>query len=162
MYRWQELACTKGSAKKNERNKKKVTGIFCMMVWWQSNSNNQPNQREGEKKAHNNLRTANKTFSCRYVLSEMWWTMICILYARNALNNNNKRERVGANGNRKKMQLKCTGEDYPNSPSLKTEKSFTHHHYSTFCHAKQPNIHNMCAHLLLRFVYLHLFVECSF
>lgn len=56
------------------------------------------------------------------------------------------------------MQLKCTGEDYPNSPSLKTEKSFTHHHYSTFCHAKQPNIHNMCAHLLLRFVYLHLFV----
>lgn len=161
MYRWQELACTKGSAKKTSGIRKKLPEYS---VWWfDGNPTATINQiKEREKKAHNNLRTANKTFSCRYVLSEMWWTMICILYARNALNNNNKRERVGANGNRKKMQLKCTGEDYPNSPSLKTEKSFTHHHYSTFCHAKQPNIHNMCAHLLLRFVYLHLFVECSF
>lgn len=33
-----------------------------------------------------------KKFSCRYVLSDMWWTMICILYAKNALNNNNKGE----------------------------------------------------------------------
>lgn len=87
--------------------------IFRTIVWW---------QQQMKKK---------KIFSCHYVLNEMWWTMICILYARNALNNNNKRELPRRHTKKeKKMQLKYRHRLSENRLNPKKPSHITH--YSPF------------------------------
>lgn len=116
------ISVDKKSAKKLTKNK-----FFFQQNVWLFDAQGERNIKEKKKKNHKR----NEAFSCHYVLSEMWWTMICILYARSAFNNDDMREKKLTNQQKNEEEENIyiciyateVPADYPKSL---TEKAFAH------------------------------------